>query len=466
MKKSKNVFKPEFISNLTIGTFIAGVLLFVGTSSLSASPGDLDTWFNPNSAVPNGAAIQKMAVQSDGKVLVSSFFNNQISLLRLNPDGSLDNSFSATGVIPNPGRLNAIAIQADGKILVSTNTSSGPIDPKLTRLNSNGSIDNSFTISTANDNISDIAVQTDGKILVSGNFTGYQKDFSRVRITRLNSDGSLDNSFSAGPIPFNGTFGISRMAIQADGKIIVSGDFFRINGIDRIRIARLNANGSVDTSFNPGFGIEGGTNRIIQGIKFQSDGKIMIGGDFTNYNGTLRRGVARINTDGTLDTSFNAGLPSNAFQISSVVIQYNGKIVIGSDNAFISRLNPDGTNNIGFATTVNAPVTSVALQPNGKILLSGSFSTINGTQRNGVGRLIGDPVSRPFDFDGDGKTDYGVFRPANNIWYLLNSQTGFSATQFGLSSDKTVPADYDGDGKTDIAIYRDGQWWIAKAQGG
>jgi uncharacterized delta-60 repeat protein len=441
-RSAPNVLKFPYIYNLIAYTFITCILLCAGADKLSAAPGDLDTSFNPNSAVPSGAAIQKMAVQSDGKVLVSYFFNNQVSLLRLNQDGSLDNSFNATGVIPNPGRLNAITIQPDGKILISTNTSGGPIDPKLTRLHSNGSVDNSFMISAANDDILDIAVQTDGKILVSGNFTSYQGDFARVRITRLNADGSLDNSFSAGPIPFNGTFGISRVAVQTDGKIIVSGDFFRINGIDRVRIARLNANGSVDTAFNPGLGIEGGTNRIIQSIKFQPDGKIIIGGDFTNYNGTLRRGVARINTNGTLDTSFNAGLPANAFQISSVVIQYNGKIVIGSDNAFISRRNTDGTN------------------------VSGSFSTINGTPRNGIGRLLGDTISRGFDFDGDGKTDYGVFRSSNNVWYLLNSQTGFSATQFGLSSDKTVPADYDGDGKTDIAIYRDGQWWIAKSTGG
>jgi uncharacterized delta-60 repeat protein len=470
MKKFRsipNALKLASSFNLIKYAFIISLLLLcVGAGKFSAAPGDLDTTFNPNSALSNGTIIQKMAVQTDGKVLVSRFFNGQVSLLRLNQDGSLDNSFNAVGVIPNPGLLDAIALQADGKILVSTNTFGGPIDPKLKRLNADGSVDNSFSISGANDNILVIAPQADGKILVSGNFTSYQGDFGHVRIARLNSDGSVDNTFNAGAIPFNGTFGVNRVAVQVDDKILISGDFTSIGDTGRNRIARLNANGSVDTSFNPGFGIEGGTNKIVQSIKFQSDGKIIIGGDFTSYNGTLRRGIARINTDGSLDASFNAGFSASAFQISSLAIQSNGKIVAGSDNAFIVRLNSNGTNDSSFVATVNAPVTGVALQANGRIFVSGSFSTVNGIARNGVARLLGDPHSAPFDFDGDGKADFGVFRPSTSIWYLLNSQTGFSATQFGLSTDRAVPADYDGDGKTDIAVYRDGQWWIAKSSGG
>lgn len=71
-----------------------------------------------------------------------------------------------------------------------------------------------------------------------------------------------------------------------------------------------------------------------------------------------------------------------------------------------------------------------------------------------------------FDFDGDGKSDISVFRPSDRIWYLNRSTQGFSATQFGLSTDKTTPDDYDGDGKTDIAVYRDGTWYIVQSSNG
>ena len=74
--------------------------------------------------------------------------------------------------------------------------------------------------------------------------------------------------------------------------------------------------------------------------------------------------------------------------------------------------------------------------------------------------------NRPFDFDGDGKSDVSVYRPSNGVWYLLNSQTGFSAVQFGIAADKIVPADYDGDGKTDIAVFRDGNWYLQRSSSG
>ena len=113
---------------------------------------------------------------------------------------------------------------------------------------------------------------------------------------------TLDLTFNPTDIGIgNGANGIIRTtSIQSNGKIIIGGDFTSFIGTSRNYIARLNTDGTLDSTFNPGTG----TNGIIYSSSIQSDGKIIIGGDFTSFNGTERYHIARLNTDGTLDTNF------------------------------------------------------------------------------------------------------------------------------------------------------------------
>ena len=132
-------------------------------------------------------------------------------------------------------------------------------------------------------------MQPDGKVLVAGSFS-VVNGTNRQGIARLNANGSLDSSFNPGT-GVNGT--VYSVALQPDGKVLIGGEFTSVNGTNRSRFARLNVNGSLDSSFNPGTGPV----KVIRSIALQSDGKVLIGGDFTTVNGVARLQVARLYGD-------------------------------------------------------------------------------------------------------------------------------------------------------------------------
>ncbi len=156
---------------------------------------------------------------------------------------------------------------------------------------------------------------------------------------------------------------------------------------------RVNSDGSTDNSFGPAF------SQLVQTIALQSDGKILIGGYFTSYDGLPINRVARLNSDGTIDSTFNAGSGANDF------------------------------------------VYDIAFQADGKILLGGAFTFFNNQPRAGSVRLNATAAPRKtfFDFDGDGKSDLSVFRPSDGVWYLNRSTQGFAGIQFGEANDNPAP---------------------------
>jgi uncharacterized delta-60 repeat protein len=260
---------------------------------------------------------------------------------------------------------------------------------RIARLNEDGSLDTGFNPGTGLDlEVSSIALQPDGKVIIGGAFFSCN-GISRNHIARLMSDGTVDTTFDPGT---GASSRVNAMAVQSDGKVIIGGDFTTFNGTSCGHIARLNADGGLDSTFNPGTGANGS----LSALAIQADGKILIGGLFTDYNGTARNYIARLNMNGSLDGSFDPGLGPDD-DVSDIAIQSDGQIVIGgnftgysgSNNGYMVRLNPDGSQDMGFMTGAGPDswVGSIAVQSDGRILAAGGFSMYDGINRNGIVRL-------------------------------------------------------------------------------
>jgi uncharacterized delta-60 repeat protein len=448
------------------------------------SNGSIDSAFN--TSLTGFGVINSIVQQSDGKTIVGGRFRKvnggfSNNIARFNADGTFDNTFVINrgplfNKFSNSDFVNSLAIQPDGKILVGGFFASFDHSPQkaLVRLNPNGSIDSAFGLSgdidTDFNNIEDIVVLPDGNIIITGIM--YDSLVQPKMILRLNSDGSIDSAFNLGGLSANSS--VLRVIRQPDGKYIICGFFTTYNGITRPRIARLNVDGTLDTTFNPGTG----ANAVIYDIALQPDGKIIIGGNFTLYNGTSVNRIARLNSDGTLDSSFNVGTGANN-TVNSLALQSNGKIIFGGSfgsingvtRNLLARLNTNGTldtelvSGFDFFGFVNA----MLLRSDGKLIVGGNFQQYNGSVRKSILRLTQTAVTTPkyVDFDGDGKTDISVFRPSVGEWYFQrSSNSAVNGAQFGSSTDKPIPADYTGDGKTDIAFFRpsSGEWFILRSE--
>jgi uncharacterized delta-60 repeat protein len=357
--------------------------------------GSLDTSFNPGTGA--NSTVFSTAIQADGKIIIGGGFTQyngvgRNRIARLNGDGSLDTSFNLGSGVGNT--VETTAIQANGKIIIGGNfsTYNGVGRNRIARLNPDGSLDTSFDPGTgANSTVFSTAIQEDGKIIIGGGFTQYN-GVTKNRITRLNADGGLNTSFNPGTGANSTVFST---AIQVDGKIIIAGQFTEYNGLGRNRIARLNTDGSLDTFFNPGTG----ASNTVQTTAIQSDGKIIIGGLFTQYDGVAINRIARLNADGSLDTSFDLGTGANG-TVLTTAIQADGKIIIGGrfsqyngeGRNRIARLNPDGSLDTSFnpGTGANWSVRTAIPQPDGKIIIGGDFEEYNGVAIKSIARLNAD----------------------------------------------------------------------------
>jgi uncharacterized delta-60 repeat protein len=320
--------------------------------------------------------------------------------------------------------ITALAVQPDGKILVGgffTNLIGQPRD-WIGRLNADGTLDSELKILSilnqgptpmiVGDDYSlpgigpgnlgplppqppeipllpafvySLAVQPDRKILVGGCF--HPPGYINVAVARLGPTGKLDPGFT--PVKAIGGYPFVVMA-QADGKVLVGGGFTNLATRTCTGIGRLNADGTFDSGFNAG------ADGSVYAVVVQSDGKILLGGIFNTLRGAARASLARLNADGSLDDTFN---PAADSFVSSILVQPDGKIVVGGGFTSLGgslrlsglgRLNADGTVDTTFNPCANGWVSSLLAQADGKILVGGTFTNLAGQPRFGLARLNAD----------------------------------------------------------------------------
>lgn len=354
--------------------------------------GSLDTTFSASADNP----VICLACQSDDKIVVGGGFEQmngqgRLRIARLEADGSLDSSFNP-GAGDEEDAVWALAIQPDGEILVGGDftTLANHSCNRIGRLNSDGSLDSSFNADVGADHsvVYRIAIQPDGKIIIAGDFTSVNGQ-PRNNIARLNADGSLDASFD--PNAEGDHNDVFEVIVQPDNKIIVAGNFTKIAGIDYNHIARLNADGSADPTFNPGTGADNG---VIFCLLLQTDGKIVVGGNFTHFNGQDHSACVRLNSNGSVDEIFDIGSGFTG-EVWRFYQQSDGKIVVGGDfskydshaQPYLIRLySSEAEMDYVLYFPLDGVVYAAAVQRNERILIGGHFVTINGLDHEHIGR--------------------------------------------------------------------------------
>lgn len=384
------------------------------------------TFANPNlrgvTALGADLTVVTMAIQKDGKIIVAGAFTNiaganRDGFARLNANGTIDSTLNATF----DGDISAIAVQTDGKILVggTFQTVNSVARNYLVRLNTNGTLDTTFNASLSSSIFADsprvtcLAIQPNGQIIVGGYFNSAGA-VTRYHIARLNSaTGSVDTGFSN---YLSST--VLTVALQTNNSVVIGGSFNAVNGTTRNNLARLNNDGSLDTGFNPN------ANAAVNAIALQPDGKILVGGEFTTISATTRRHLARLLATGSLDSGFNPNVDGvvtvNDFltlaptNVNSIGLQSDGKILIGGNfltvggvnHPGIARLNTTGSADAGFSPYANAKVLGLALQEDGRVLVAGELTTMNEVVRSGLARLENDAAAESLTVVNSGRVEW------------------------------------------------------------
>lgn len=367
------------------------------TSFVYAQAPVFDATFAPN---PN-IDVRAVYVQPDGKTLVGGGFTqiagvNRSYFARLNQDGTLDAAF-------NPivsAAVSAIEQQPDGKILIGGSFTSviGVSRLRIARLNLDGTLDPSFDGNLFGNIIRDILVLPDGKIIIAGDFSSIH-GFPRTGLARLNPDGRLDPSFvgdAADRITPSASPGVFTVARQLDGRLLIGGQFGTVNGLPRRGLARLSANGVLDTEFDP---LNAVSTASIQKIIVQRDGRFVVAGSFSAIAGHARSHLVRFSAAGVLEEAFNPRPSSAVFAVAELP---EGGLLIGGlfqqvgsvSRSYLARLEADGQLDPTFTIQATGPtvptspgVQEIAIGADRWIVFGGSFTNVGGAARAQLARL-------------------------------------------------------------------------------
>ena len=461
-----------------LGNPSAATVTIVDDLTYNEPPGGLDVTFNSGAGFDK--TVYALALQSDGRILAGGDFTfandtprNRIA--RLNVDGSIDPKFSS----PTDGMDNAVRgmlIQTDGRILVGGlfTQINGVNRGRVGRLNYNGGLDETFNPGSGADNpvyavgetfVGPVTNANNRRLLIGGGFVTVN-GYSRNNIAQLNNDGSVDTAFS--PPGANGT--VYALAVYSTndtvngGKILIGGDFTQVNGVNRNHIARLNADGSLDTSFNPG----AGPNDSVRAIAIQVDGGVVIGGLFTSVGGAGLKRVARLNANGLVDPLFNPGTGVNDV-VNSIVIQEDHRILLGGNftqangvtRNRLTRLNADGSvdPSINFGSGADSFVSTIVVQPDDEIIIGGGFTEFEGVSRPHVARIFGR------NYVGGGSltftsADFSVVENVNtNVVITVQREGGTAGTATALfeTSDLTAVSGVNYVGRTNTLVFPNGE---------
>ncbi|MCX6903380.1 MAG: hypothetical protein NTW03_07860, partial [Verrucomicrobia bacterium] len=419
------------LANVTGGAVLAASNAVVAILDNETGPGTVDRAFNPGAAA--GDLVRALALQAlpetnglmtatNLKVVAGGAFTtfggtNHNYVARLNWDGSVDNSF-----------LPPYSVVWTNQVIVTNTYTSGGITYIL------GYATNTMVVTNGmgqgvNGIVSAVQVQDNGKIVLGGAFTAFRgtngtptnfNGVARNRLVQLLSDGSLDLTADQ-TNPMNAS--VYSLLAQPPGKYFAAGAFTR----PAVGVARIRANGSADPSFDPAAGVDGpvyalATQAVVETDVFgqtATNTTLLIAGDFAHVNGLAYSHVARLKMDGSVDGNFVGALIATG-AVFAVAAQPDSKVLIAGDftmvngvsRSRIARLNVDGSLDTGFdpGAGLDAAVYALALQPNGKVVVGGVFTSVNHANRNRLARL---------NPDGSLDTAFDVGTGANNTVYAL-----------------------------------------------